>query len=141
MPKSKNDAVTIERQWHHLDAKGKVLGRLATEAATLLRGKHKVEFRRHTDSGDLVVVTNAASVVLTGNKETGKLYYNHSGYPGGLKTIAAGKLRQQKPEELVIRAIVGMLPKTRQRPEWLKRLKVYAGAEHPHGANIKKQEV
>lgn len=136
MTKDKENTSTPVRSWHHLDAKSRVLGRLATEAVTLLRGKNKATFRRHTDSGDMVVITNARHVVLTGNKETGKFYYSHSGYPGGFKSITAAKLRETKPEELVIKAITGMLPKTHQRDIWLKRLKVYADAEHPHAANI-----
>lgn len=128
--------VPITRNWHHLDASGKVLGRLATEAATLLRGKHKVSFRNHLDNGDIVVITNARQVVLTGNKEKNKIYYHHSGYPGGLKSINARHLRETKPQELIIRAISGMLPKTRLRDGYLQRLKVYAESEHPHQANI-----
>lgn len=128
---------TPERSWHLIDAKDKILGKVAVEIATLLRGKHKAGFRRHNDLGDLVVVTNAADVVLTGNKEKNKEYHRHSMYPGGLKTITAGDVRQTHPELLIKRAVMGMLPKTKQRDLWMTRLKIYAGAEHPHKANIR----
>jgi len=127
---------TATREWHHIDAEGKILGRLATEVATLLRGKHKVEFRRHTDVGDIVVITNAAKIMLTGRKETDKLYRHHTGWPRGLRETSVAKIRAVHPEQLLISAITGMLPKTRQRDQWLKRLKVYPGAEHPHQANV-----
>lgn len=130
------ESTTITRNWHHIDANGRVLGRLATEVAVLLHGKHKINFRRHIDMGDIVVITNANKVVVTGNKETDKFYYNHSGYPGGLKTTNVAKLRQTHPERIIIKAVTGMLPKTLLRDDYLKRLKVYAGSEHPHSANL-----
>ncbi len=135
-----NEAVKTsleERNWHFLDAKDQVLGRLATQAADLLRGKHKVGFRRHIDAGDIVVITNAKHIVVTGNKETDKQYIYHTGFPKGLRTMNVATLRKTKPEEIIIKAITGMLPKTTQRDIWLKRLKVYADANHPHQANIK----
>ena len=128
----------ITRNWHHIDANGRILGRLATEVAVLLHGKHKPGFRRHIDMGDIVVITNASKVVVTGNKETDKLYYNHSGYPGGLKTTNVAKLRQTHPERIISKAVTGMLPKTLLRDDYLKRLKVYTGPEHPHSANLSK---
>lgn len=131
-----NKATIITRNWHHIDASGKVLGRLATEVAVLLHGKHKINFRRHIDMGDIVVITNASKVVVTGNKETDKFYYNHSGYPGGLKTTNVAKLRQTYPERIIIKAVTGMLPKTLLRDVYLKRLKVYPDSEHPHIANL-----
>lgn len=129
-------SIPTTRNWHHIDASGKVLGRIATEAAVLLRGKHKVSFRNHIDNGDIVVITNAKNVVLTGNKENDKMYHHHTGYPGGLKSISAHKLRETKPEEIITHAINGMLPKTRLRDAYMLRLKVYAGSEHPHAANL-----
>lgn len=129
-------STTPVRTWHHLDASGKVVGRLATEIAVLLRGKHKTVFRRYNDVGDIVVVTNAAKVVLTGQKESHKTYRHHSGYPGGLKEIRARHLREQHPVRIIENAVIGMLPKTKQRDVWMKRLKVYVSDEHPHQANI-----
>ncbi len=140
MPASTQKQSTIPRAWHHFDAKGKVLGKLATEVATLLRGKHKPSFRMHIDSGDIVVITNAKEVVLTGQKETDKTYIYHTGYPRGLRSITAAKLRETSPEEIVIKAVTGMLPKTRLRDAQLRRLKVYAGSDHPHGANLNTKE-
>ncbi len=137
----KNQPNNLTRQWHHLDAKGKVLGRLATEAAVLLRGKHKPSFRNHIDVGDTVVITNAAAVAVTGNKETNKRYIHHTGYPGGLRTTNTAVLRKDSPEQIIVRAVSGMLPKNRLRDQWLLRLKVYAGSEHPHVANITKHEI
>jgi large subunit ribosomal protein L13 len=132
----KPNSTTIERSWHHIDAKGKVLGRLATGVATLLRGKHKVSFRPHLDVGDLVVVTNAKDIVVTGAKETEKLYIHHTGYPRGFRSKTLKAIRAEKPEMIVQNAVAGMLPKTLQRDIWMKRLKVYAGPEHPHKTNI-----
>jgi len=124
------------RMWHHIDAQGKILGKVATEAAVLLRGKLKPEFRRHNDVGDIVVITNAAEVVVTGNKETDKLYRTHSGYPGGLKETSLAKVRATHPNRIIEHAVSGMLPKTKQRDIWMNRLKIYSGAEHPHAANL-----
>ncbi len=125
-----------ERNWHLIDAKGAVLGQIATQASILLRGKHKTAFRRYADVGDLVVIINASEVVLTGQKEEDKVYWRHSNYPGGLKSTSVKDLRQTKPEQIIVKAISGMLPKTKQRSVWLSRLRVYPGAEHPHKANI-----
>lgn len=124
----------VERTWHVVDADGLVLGRLATEVANLLRGKHKPTYTPNLDTGDHVIVINAAKVVLTANKAERKLVYNHSGYPGGLKTATyADKLRKDAAEA-VRRSIRGMVPKTRLGRQQLTKLKVYAGAEHPHSA-------
>lgn len=127
---------SITRNWHRIDAEGKVLGRLATEAAILLRGKHKVGFRPHIDNGDIVVITNAAKVIVTGNKERDKLYQHHTGYPGGLRSVNLETLRKTKPDSIIVGAISGMLPKTKLRDAYLKRLKVYPGENHPHQANL-----
>ena len=124
----------IEHKWHLIDAQGKTLGRLCTVIARLLMGKHKPTFARHMDSGDFVVVVNAEKTVLTGQKEEKKIYYRHSTYPGGLKQETAGKLRQRRPTQLLERAVRGMLPKTKLGRQQMKKLKVYAGAEHPHTA-------
>lgn len=124
----------IDRQWFVVDAEGLVLGRMATEVARRLRGKHKPIFAPHTDTGDHVIVINADKVVLTGNKRTDKMVYRHSGYPGGLKTRAYGDLLNEKPAEAVRKSIVGMLPKNRLGAQMATKLKVYAGAEHPHAA-------
>ncbi|HVT60876.1 MAG TPA: 50S ribosomal protein L13 [Thermoanaerobaculia bacterium] len=124
----------IEHQWFVLDAAGIPLGRLSSLAARLLTGKHKPTYAAHLDSGDFVIVINAEKTVLTGRKEDHKLYRRHSGYPGGLKTETAGELRQRRPTQLVERAVWGMLPKNRLGRHMLRKLKVYAGAEHPHQA-------
>ena len=124
----------IEHKWHLIDAEGQTLGRISTVIARLLMGKHKPTFARHMDSGDFVVVVNAEKTVLTGQKEEKKIYYRHSTYPGGLKQETAGKLRQRRPTQLVERAVRGMLPKTKLGRHQLNKLKVYAGAEHPHAA-------
>jgi len=124
----------IERGWYLIDARGKVLGRLAAEIANILRGKNKPTFTPHVDTGDFVIVVNAGEVKLTGNKWAAKMYYHHTGYPGGIKSISAEKLRDKKPEELIRHAVKGMLPKNRLGRKMFKKLKVYAGAEHPHAA-------
>jgi len=124
----------VPRQWYVVDAQGKILGRLASRIAMVLRGKTKPVFTPHTDTGDFVIVVNAAQVRLTGKKLDGKLYYRHSGYPGGLKTISARHLLQRKPEEVLRHAVRGMLPKNSLGRHLLKKLKVYAGVEHPHRA-------
>ncbi|MBI4496001.1 MAG: 50S ribosomal protein L13, partial [Deltaproteobacteria bacterium] len=121
-------------KWHLVDADGKVLGRLASRVAILLRGKHKPIFTPHVDTGDFVVVVNAEKVALTGKKWKEKLYTHHSGYPGGLKSISAEKVRQKRPERLITMAVQGMLPKTRMGRKLLKKLKVYCGPGHPHEA-------
>jgi large subunit ribosomal protein L13 len=125
-------ASDIERQWHFIDASDKILGKLATEAASLLMGKHKPIFTRHLDTGDFVVVINAAKVRFTGKKAEQKLYYRHSGYPGGFKSISLGRLMQTDPTRVIEHAVKGMLPHNRLGAQMLKKLKVYAGEEHPH---------
>ena len=124
----------IERKWHVVDADGLVLGRLATEVASILRGKHKPIFTPHLDTGDHVVVINADKVVLTGAKNEDKKVYDHSGFPGGLTTRKYGDMLVEKPEEAVRRTIQGMLPKNRLGRQMLKKLKVYKGSKHPHEA-------
>jgi large subunit ribosomal protein L13 len=124
----------IERQWHVIDATDVVLGRLATHAATLLRGKHKPIFAPHADTGDYVIIVNADKVGLTGNKRQEKVAYRHSGYPGGLKKIAYTELLSKRPERAIERAVKGMLPHNRLGRKVIKKLKVYAGPNHPHAA-------
>jgi len=124
----------IERKWFVVDAEDKVLGRLASEIAFRLRGKHKPNFCTFMDTGDFVVVVNADKVRLTGKKWEDKKYHRHSGYMGGLKTESAAQLRDRKPEELIRKAVRGMLPKNRLGRKQLKKLKVYAGPDHPHVA-------
>ncbi len=124
----------VERKWYLVDAKGKVLGRLASQLAARLRGKHKPIFTPHTDTGDFVVVVNADKVVLTGKKWDKKFYYRHSGYLGGLKVTSARKMLETKPEEVIRQAVKGMLPKNSLGRRQLKKLKVYAGSDHPHQA-------
>jgi large subunit ribosomal protein L13 len=124
----------IERRWYLVDAEGKVLGRLASRVATLLRGKHKPIFTPHLDVGDHVVVINAAKVRLTGRKLTDKVYRWHSGYIGGLREVTAARLLRTHPERVVEWAVEGMLPKNRLGRALAKKLKVYAGASHPHAA-------
>ncbi|WP_426377530.1 50S ribosomal protein L13 [Desulforudis sp. 1031] len=124
----------IERKWYVIDAEGKHLGRLAAEAAAILRGKHKPIFTPHVDTGDHVIVINADKVVLTGDKPDKKIYYRHSGYPGGLKSMTYRTFLARKPEEAVRKAIVGMLPRNKLGAQMAKKLKVYKGAEHPHEA-------
>ena len=124
----------IERQWHIIDASDVVLGRLATHAATLLRGKHKPTFAPHVDTGDFVVIINAGKVALTGNKRQTKMAYRHSGYPGGLKQVRYEDLLTNRPEHAVELAVKGMLPHNKLARQIIKKLKVYPGAEHPHAA-------
>jgi len=124
----------IQRSWHVVDADGLVLGRLASEVAKILRGKHKPIFTPHQDTGDHVVIVNAAKVVLTGAKATDKAVYRHSGYPGGLRTRPYGRLLLDRPEEALRRTIGGMLPRNRLGRRMLSKLKVYRGPEHPHQA-------
>ena len=122
----------VERKWYIIDAAGKTLGRLASEAASIIRGKHKPDFTPHVDTGDFVVVINASKIVLTGNKLLDKKYYRHSHYPGGLKVTTAGDMLKNKPERLIELAVYGMLPKNRLGDALKNKLKVYADAEHPH---------
>jgi large subunit ribosomal protein L13 len=124
----------IERSWHVIDATDVVLGRLATHVATLLRGKHKAVFAPHLDAGDYVIVINADKVALTGNKLTQKKAYRHSGYPGGLRAVTYGELLKTRPEEVVRKAVRGMLPKNRLARGQLAKLKIYRGPDHPHAA-------
>ncbi|MDP2168219.1 MAG: 50S ribosomal protein L13 [Thermodesulfovibrionales bacterium] len=122
----------IDRKWYLVDAEDKVLGRLATKIATRLRGKDKPQFTPNVDTGDCVVVVNAEKIKLTGKKLTDKVYYSHSGYPGGIKAETAGSRIKRKPEQVIVDAVWGMLPKGRLGRAMLKKLKVYRGAEHPH---------
>lgn len=124
----------VERKWHIIDAEGKTLGRLASEAAALIRGKHKPQFTPHVDTGDFVVVINAEKIVLTGKKLQNKMYYRHSLYSGGLKVTSAQDMINKKPERVLEQAIYGMLPKNRLGEKMKLKLKVYAGPEHPHQA-------
>lgn len=124
----------IERKWLVVDAQGQILGRLATEIARRLRGKHKPNFSTFQDTGDYIIVVNAEKVHLTGKKLDNKLYYNHSGYMGGLRTRTAKEILSKRPEELIYNAVKGMLPKNSLGRTQLKKLKVYAGSEHPHEA-------
>ncbi len=134
MPTYSPRASQIERDWYVVDADGLVLGRMATEVARVLRGKHKPIFAPHLDCGDHVVVVNADKVVLTASKGDRKMVYRHSGYPGGLKSRTYGDLLAARPEEAVRRTIRGMLPKNKLGRQMLRKLKVYSGAEHPHSA-------
>jgi len=124
----------VKQEWFVVDAADQVLGRLATRIATVLRGKHKARFTPHVDTGDFVVVVNAAKVKLTGNKEEQKQYVRHSGWPGGFKSVPAKVMRQRKPEEMIRAAVWGMLPKNLLSRHLIIKLKVYAGPEHPHQA-------
>jgi large subunit ribosomal protein L13 len=124
----------IKPKWHLVDADGKILGRLATRVAILLRGKNKPIFAPHQDTGDFVVVVNAKKVSLTGKKWKEKIYFHHSGYPGGLKMASAEKIAQKKPERLITMAVQGMLPKNKLGRKLIKKLKVYPGDAHPHQA-------
>ncbi|MBA5869581.1 MAG: 50S ribosomal protein L13 [Nitrospira sp. CR2.1] len=124
----------VQRKWYLVDAEGKTLGRLAAKVATLLRGKHKPTFTPHVDTGDHVVIVNAEKVVLTGNKMESKTYSTHSGFPGGLKTLTAEHIHRKDPTKLLTKAIEGMLPKNPLGNHMAKKLRVYAGATHPHYA-------
>lgn len=124
----------VNRQWFVVDADGEVLGRLCTRIATVLRGKHHPEYTPHVDTGDYVIVVNAAKVRLTGNKENVKIYQNYSGYPGGLKELTASQVRERRPERLIEIAVKGMLPKNKLGNAMVKKLFVYAGPEHLHTA-------
>jgi large subunit ribosomal protein L13 len=134
MPTYSPKASEIQRNWHVIDAEGMVLGRLSTEVARVLRGKHKPVFAPHMDMGDHVVIVNADKIVLTANKAEQKVVYRHSGYPGGLKAQSFAAAQAAKPEEAVRRAVRGMLPKNRLGRQMLTKLKVYAGPNHPHAA-------
>lgn len=124
----------LEKSWFVVDLENQVLGRAASEIARVLRGKHKAIYTPSVDTGDFVIVVNAEKVQLTGDKLNKKIYYSHSGHPGGLKEITAGKLLDKKPEELIRKAVKGMLPKNKLGRQMYRKLKVYVGAEHPHQA-------
>jgi large subunit ribosomal protein L13 len=124
----------VERKWYVVDAEGQTLGRLATEVARILRGKNKPQYTPHVDTGDFVVVVNAEKVVVTGRKAEQKVYRRHSGYPGGLKTTTYEQMLERRPTEILRRAVKGMMPKTRLARQQLRKLKIYAGSEHPHAA-------
>jgi large subunit ribosomal protein L13 len=124
----------VERKWYVIDAEGRTLGRLASEVAKILRGKNKPQYTPHVDVGDFVVVVNAARVVVTGMKAEQKVYRRHSGYPGGLKTTSYEQMMERRPAEILRKAVYGMMPKTRLARQQMRKLKIYAGPEHPHAA-------
>jgi large subunit ribosomal protein L13 len=124
----------VKRDWYVVDASGKTLGRLAAEIAKRLRGKHKAEYTPHVDTGDYIVVINAANIHVTGRKETNKIYHHHTGFIGGIKSISFDKLRDKAPERIIEKAVKGMLPKNPLGRAMYTKLKVYGGAEHPHAA-------
>ena len=128
------EAGLLGRRWVLIDAEGRALGRIASRAASVLRGKHRPDFTPHQDAGDFVVIINAAKVKLTGNKAEDKIYHRHTGYPGGVRSVTAGKLLQTRPERLVEMAVHGMLPKNRLGRRLFLKLKVYRAGEHPHAA-------
>jgi large subunit ribosomal protein L13 len=125
---------TRQRDWYVVDAEGKTLGRLATQIADALRGKRKPEYTPHVDTGDFVVVVNAAKVAVTGNKRQEKLYFRHTGYAGGIRSRSLDEMLERRPEEVIRKAVKGMLPRNRLARQQLRKLKVYAGPEHPHSA-------
>lgn len=124
----------LEYKWYLVNAEGKVLGRMATELAKILKGKNKPTYTPHLDTGDFVIVVNAGKVTLTGKKMKDKIYYHHTGYPGGIKEMTAGKLLAKKPTEMIRMAVKGMLPKNSLGRQMLRKLKIYAGPNHPHEA-------
>lgn len=124
----------VTRNWYLVDAENQVLGRMATQIANVLRGKNKPTYTPSVDTGDFIIVVNAEKIALTGNKRADKMYYSHSGFPGGIKSITAGKLLDKKPEDLIKHAVKGMLPKNKLARHMLSKLKIYSGAEHPHKA-------
>lgn len=130
---------SVKRDWYVVDAAGKTLGRLATEIARRLRGKHKAEFTPHVDTGDYIVVVNAEKIAVTGNKETDKTYYHHTGFPGGIKNITLDKLRAKAPERILHNAIKGMIPHNPLGRACLRKLKIFVGSEHPHQAQQPKE--
>ena len=125
---------TVKRDWYVIDAADKTLGRMATEIANRLRGKHKPEFTPHVDTGDYIVVVNAEKVKVTGKKTSDKMYYHHTGYPGGIRSISFEKLQEKAPERIIQQAVKGMMPRNKLGRAMLGKLKVYAGSEHPHTA-------
>ena len=125
---------TRQRDWWVVDAEGRTLGRLATQIADALRGKRKPDYTPHVDTGDFVIVVNAEKIAVTGDKRTKKIYYRHSGYPGGIRSRTLGEMLDRRPEEVIRKAVAGMLPRNRLARQQLRKLKVYAGPEHPHAA-------
>ena len=130
---------SVKREWFVVDAAGKTLGRLATEIARRLRGKHKAEFTPHVDTGDYIVVVNAEKIAVTGKKETDKVYYSHTGFPGGIKEITLDKLRQKAPERILQQAVKGMIPHNPLGRACLRKLKIFVGPEHSHAAQQPKE--
>ncbi len=130
----KTEEALAQRQWYIVDAQGKILGRMASEIARVLRGKNKPVFTPHADTGDFVIVVNARGVKLTGRKPEDKIYYRHTEYPGGIRSRSAAKMLEEKPQELIRLAVKGMLPKSRLGRKLATKLKVYAGSDHPHEA-------
>jgi len=130
---------TVTRDWYVVDAAGKTLGRLSTEIARRLRGKHKAEYTPHVDTGDYIVVVNAGQVRVTGKKAFAKMYYSHTGFPGGIKSINFEKLLEKAPEQIIQKSVKGMLPSGPLGRAMFKKLKIYAGAEHPHAAQQPKE--
>lgn len=124
----------VERKWYVIDADGQILGRLATRIASILRGKNKPEYTSHVDTGDFVIVINAEKIQVTGNKETDKIYYHHTGFPGGLKSASFKELMEKNPAIVIEKAVKGMLPHNTLGDEQFQKLKVYVGSEHPHSA-------
>lgn len=131
-------AIDVQREWFLVDASDKVLGRLASEIAKILRGKHKPIYTPHVDTGDYIVVVNAEKVILTGNKENSKVYHRHSGRPGGLKTVPVAKMRKTQPTRIIEKAVRGMMPKGPLGRAMMSKLKVYAGPDQPHQAQSPK---
>jgi large subunit ribosomal protein L13 len=129
----------VKRDWYVIDASEKVLGRLATEVARRLRGKHKAEYTPHVDTGDYIIVTNAEKIAVTGRKFKEKMYYHHSEFPGGIKSISFDKLQEKNPARILERAVKGMLPKNPLGREMYRKLKIYVGTDHPHAAQQPKQ--
>ena len=129
----------VKRDWYIIDASNKTLGRLAAKIAHRLRGKHKAEYTPHVDTGDYIVVTNVETIKVTGRKFKDKIYYNHTGFPGGIKEITFEKLQAQHPERVLERAVKGMLPKNSLGRDMFRKLKIYVGSEHPHEAQQPKQ--
>jgi large subunit ribosomal protein L13 len=133
-PTRSTRAQDVERTWYVLDARGQVLGRAASEVAKILRGKHKRTYTPHVDDGDFVIVVNASQLELTGRKREGKLFHRYTGYPGSIRTVSAGHLLEKRPDRLFEGAVRGMLPKNPLGRRMLRKLKVYAGPDHPHAA-------
>lgn len=133
------NAQNVQREWFVVDAEGKTLGRMATEIARRLKGKHKAVFTPHADTGDYIIVVNAEKVRVTGKKQYDKMYYRHSGYPGGLKSMSFDKVRDHDPERIIQQAVKGMLPRSPLGRTMMSKLKIYAGSEHPHAAQQPKE--